>query len=134
MITTKEYHTSKIYNNCYNETENLRVGRKSILFLLSYKRKECQIIWNRDINAELNIMNMMKCFFMKENVRQHLHKLINYVKVRTQLILEVHTSFLTQNKNEEIKVSYPQFFYTLVCFSNHCKEQRRFLMYGIKLF
>lgn len=61
-ITTKEYHTSKICNNCHNETDNLRVGRKSIHRLLSCKSKECQTIWNRDVNAGLNIMNMMKCF------------------------------------------------------------------------
>lgn len=61
-ITTKEFHTSKICNNCHHETENLRVGKKSIHRLLSCKSKDCQTVWNRDVNAGMNIMNMMKCF------------------------------------------------------------------------
>lgn len=58
-ITTDEYCTSKICYNCHNETENI----KSIHRLLSCKSKECRVKWNRDVNASLNIMNIMKCHF-----------------------------------------------------------------------
>jgi hypothetical protein len=61
-ITVDEYKTSKICYNCHCETDNIKINNKKVHRLLSCKNKDCETIWNRDLNASLNIMNLMTCF------------------------------------------------------------------------